>query len=185
MYYNLINTNTFFDVKSIQPYWSKLPKNNAHSAIKHFRRDGDKLKECVPKHLYMSMYDEPKDIYFLTSMFMHVCQIPQDGEVMVQAQRVTVSENQKTVFINNPRFKKIEYFGIMCVNKKHVIGGDVKIIANEDDEVLFSKPINPGELLIVDELKARHELSPITLPNTLVQELKGHYDLLLFEKIGV
>lgn len=83
------------------------------------------------------------------------------NEVDVHQIRITANQH-----IGNPAPEGIhrdgvDMIGIFCVNRDNVIGGETHLYESKDNSLAFTKVLEPGELLVVNDRQFYHFTTPI------------------------
>lgn len=98
-------------------------------------------------------------------------------EVLVQRQRVACSETAelaKTVR-EGPHQDGIQKLGVLCVNRVNVEGG-ISFLFNIDKELVFAGILQPGDLLLINDVELFHDTTPI---RRVKKDRPGFRDVLL------
>ena len=74
----------------------------------------------------------------------------------------------------------VDVIGIFCVNRDGVIGGETHLYPKKDGNPVFTKVLNPGELLIVNDRQFLHFTTPIQ-----AQATEGVRDVFVFTCPGL
>lgn len=99
--------------------------------------------------------------------FFEFCQRCSDSkEVGVHQIRITADQQ-----IGNPAPEGIhrdgvDVIGIFCVNRNQIEGGETHLYRSHDRSLAFSKILDPGEFLIVNDQKFFHFTTPIQAAST-------------------
>ena len=200
--YTLINLNPYFDVQRMKPFWNKVPKDPyvkegfRYKAISRYKITHGKFEKCAHRPLFQSknfnpthgdihrIYDEiehePFGIRLMTLMFMDMCNIDDEKEVLVQAQRVRTDASG---LLGHPSIEgfhqdDVSHVGIMCVDRHQISGGVTQISSTKNgDSILYSGILESGNMIILDDKKVYHYTTPIHVEKG---KSEGHRDVLLF-----
>ena len=112
-------------------------------------------------------------------MFQVAARLPEDEEVLVQAQRITTGPAGA---IGHPAVEgfhqdDVDVVGILLAGRAGLAGGETLVSGDADGQALvFAAELRPGQLLILDDRRVWHYTSPVrdTPPG------RGHRDVVLF-----
>jgi hypothetical protein len=110
----------------------------------------------------------------LVLAFSDSCKLHPEAEIGVHQIRITCSPDNS----GNPAPEGIHrdgtnFIGIFSVDRENVQGGETHLYINRKENPVFSKVLNPGELLLVND----HEFLHFTTPIKPIVEAKGIRDV--------
>jgi hypothetical protein len=110
----------------------------------------------------------------LVLAFSDSCKLHPEAEIGVHQIRITCSEDN----LGNPAPEGIhrdgtDFIGIFSVDRENIQGGETHLYINRKENPVFSKVLNPGELLLVND----HEFFHFTTPIKPIVEAKGIRDV--------
>ena len=112
-------------------------------------------------------------------LFQTMTRLGEDGEVLVQAQRVTTG----TGGVGHPAVEgfhqdDVAYVGILLVSRRGLAGGKTLVAADADGrDLVFAGELQPGQLLVLDDRRVWHYTSPV---RDVAGPGLGHRDVILF-----
>lgn len=192
----------FVEQKKTKSFWDAIPKDPyvkegfRYKTINRYKKSNGRFVVCPHRPLYQSkifnpthgdihrdyeqMKNEPYSIKLLTLRFMELCCIDEETEVLVQAQRIKTDAKGMLGHPSVEGFHQdgVSYVGVMCIDRKNIMGGVTQISKTKSDEaVIFSGILLPGQIVILDDKNVYHYTSPISVIN---EEEEGYRDVLLF-----
>jgi hypothetical protein len=176
---NVDKLKPFFDHLPIDPY---LQGNYRFRRLSHFKVVGDQLIHLPHSPLFQSKtynpllgdvvreYDElddeliaQEDFQKMVWEFFQFCQLcSSHNEIGVHQIRTTASPDQ----IGNPAPEGIHRDGvdlvaIFSIHRSGVEGAETHLYQEKNAKPVFSKVLNPGELLVFDDHQFFHYTSPV------------------------
>jgi hypothetical protein len=112
-------------------------------------------------------------------MFQAAARLPEDEEVLVQAQRITTGPAGTTGYPAVEGFHQddVDVVGILLAGRASLTGGMTLVSGNADGQALvFAGELRPGQLLVLDDRRVWHYTSPVQ--DTPLA--RGHRDVVLF-----
>ena len=173
--------------ESFKPFFNNLPddpylKGNYRSRrLSRFIADGDKLiklphgylfqgKDYNPllgniKREFAELEDELVELHSFKTLvlaFSDSCKLHPEAEIGVHQIRTICSPNN----LGNPAPEGIhqdgtDFIGIFSVNRENIQGGETHLYTAKKEKPVFSKILNPGELLLVNDHEFFHFTTPI------------------------
>ncbi len=178
---NSINTEgfkTFFNNLPVDPY---IKGNYRSRRLSRFTVFGDNLIKLPHGYLFQSKDYNPLlgdikrefaelddalielDIFKnLVLAFIDSCKLHPEAEIGVHQIRTTCSPNN----LGNPAPEGIhrdgtDFIGIFSVTRENIQGGETHLYTAKKEKPVFSKILNPGELLLVNDHEFFHFTTPI------------------------
>lgn len=178
---NSINTETF------QPFFNDLPEDPYIKGNYRFRRlsrfvvTEDNLIKLPHGYLLQGKEYNPllgnikrefaeldpglielESFKKLVLAFSDSCQLHPEAEIGVHQIRTTCSPNN----LGNPAPEGIHqdgtnFIGIFAVNRNNILGGETHLYAAKKEKPVFSKILQPGELVLVNDNQFFHFTTPI------------------------
>lgn len=176
------------NIEGFKPFFADLPVdpyiegNYRTRRLSRFKIVGDNVIKLPHGYLYQSKYynplvggikrefaelddslsklDELKQLIFA---FTYACKLPHDGlEVGVHQIRTSCSPDN----YGNPAPEGIHrdgcnFVGIFAVDRNNIEGGETHLYTSRKDEPVFSKVLNSGEFLVVNDNQFFHFTSSI------------------------
>lgn len=114
---------------------------------------------------YLELEDEliqMPDFQALVLEFFNDCQrCSHSNEVGVHQIRITADRQLGNPAPEGIHRDGVDLVGIFCVNRDQIEGGETHLYPLNDHRPAFTKILNPGELLIVNDRQFRHFTTPI------------------------
>ena len=198
----LIDAGAWLDLASLTALFGAIPADPyvregfRHKALSRMRISGTEAVVGPHEPLYQSAEYNPvhggleRHYPALTAlmvtavasalrMFQVAACLPEDEEVLVQAQRITTGP---AGVIGHPAVEgfhqdDVEAVGILLAGRAGLTGGKTLVSGDADGQALvFAAELRPGQLLILDDRRVWHYTSPVrdTPPG------RGHRDVVLF-----
>jgi hypothetical protein len=98
---------------------------------------------------------------------------------MVHQIRVEVNNDSVTPVPEGIHQDGYNYVGIMCVSRNNIQGGVNKIYTLDEEEI-YNKVLDEGEMIIMNDRKVKHYVSNITRKDSL---MKGYRDILVMTSV--
>lgn len=54
-----------------------------------------------------------------------------------------------------------DQIGMYCVTRENIIGGETSLVVNKGESPFFNRPMNPGEMMIINDRKFYHYAGPV------------------------
>ncbi|HAA26417.1 MAG TPA: hypothetical protein DCE56_00480 [Cyanobacteria bacterium UBA8553] len=180
----------FFTDLPVDPY---IKGNYRSRRLSRFIVSGDELRKLPHGYLYQSKnynplvggvkreFAELDDALIRLENFKHLilaftdsCKLHPEAEIGVHQIRTTCSPNN----YGNPAPEGIhrdgtDFIGIFSVDRENVQGGETHLYTARKEKPVFSKVLNPGELLLVND----HEFLHFTTPIQPISEREGSRDV--------
>ncbi|MBV9385187.1 MAG: 2OG-Fe dioxygenase family protein [Chroococcidiopsidaceae cyanobacterium CP_BM_ER_R8_30] len=174
----------FFDQLPVDPY---LKGNYRFRSLSHFKVFDDQLIKLSHRCLFQSKEYNPilgdvvreypelddaliqlEDMQKLIWEFFQFCQLCSTSSEVAVHQIRTIASLQH---VGNPAPEGIhrdgvDLVGIFSVNRKGIRGAETHLYKDKDGEPVFSKVLNPGELLVFKDNQYFHYTSPISAIGT-------------------
>ncbi|MBH8565550.1 2OG-Fe dioxygenase family protein [Nostoc sp. CENA67] len=193
---NSINTEgfkTFFNNLPVDPY---IKGNYRSRRLSQFIVSGDRLIKLPHGYLFQSKEYNPLlgdikrefaelddalielDIFKkLVFAFTDSCKLHPEAEIGVHQIRTTCSPDN----MGNPAPEGIhqdgtDFIGIFSVNRENIQGGETHLYTAKKEKPVFSKILNSGELLLVNDHEFFHFTTPIK-PQTDAQGVRDVFVL--------
>lgn len=149
----------------------KLPKGYFFQAAKYNPLVGNIKREYAELDDALIELDIFKNLLLA---FSDSCKLHPEAEIGVHQIRITCSQDNS----GNPAPEGIHrdgtnFIGIFSVDRENVQGGETHLYVNQKENPVFSKVLNPGELLLVND----HEFFHFTTPIKPIVEAKGIRDV--------
>lgn len=176
---NLDKFKIYFDELPIDPY---LEGNYRFRRLSNFQVDADSLIKLRHSCFFQSKSNNPllgdvireyeelddeiiamRGLQKILMEFFDFCQTCSiSNEVAIHQIRTTTSSQQN----GNPAPEGIhrdgvDLVGIFCVNRHNITGGETHLYKDKNAAPVFSKILNPGELLVFNDRQFFHYTSPI------------------------
>lgn len=176
---NLDAFNKFFNDLPVDPY---MKGNYRFRRLSRFKIDSNHLIKLPHGYLFQSKHYNPlmgdikreftelddamiglDDFNKLVFEFSYLCKLnPEEMEIAVHQIRTTCSANN----FGNPAPEGIhrdgtDFIGIFSVDINNIQGGETHLYKSKKDKPVFSKILNPGELLLVNDHEFFHFTTPI------------------------
>jgi hypothetical protein len=172
----------FFKNMPVDPY---IKGNYRSRRLSRFTVSGDKLIKLPHGHFYQSKDYNPLlgdlkrefaelddamielDIFKeLILAFTDSCKLHPEAEIGVHQIRISCSSDN----LGNPAPEGIhrdgtDFIGIFSVNRDNILGGETHLYTAKKEKPIFSKVLNPGELLLVNDHEFFHYTAPIKPEN--------------------
>lgn len=138
----------------------KLPHGYLFQSKKYNPLLGDLKREFAELDDAMIELDDFKKLIF---EFSYLCKLnPEEMEIGVHQIRTTCSPSN----YGNPAPEGIhrdgtDFIGIFSVQRENIQGGETHLYKSKKDSPVFSKILNPGELLLVNDHEFFHFTTPI------------------------
>lgn len=186
-------------LEGFQPFFNDLPvdpyiKGNYRSRrLSRFIASRDNIIKLPHGYFYQSAeynplvgnikreYDELDNALIELDIFKNLvlafsdsCKLHPEAEIGVHQIRITCSLDNS----GNPAPEGIHrdgtnFIGIFSVDRENVQGGETHLYVNRKENPVFSKVLNPGELLLVND----HEFLHFTTPIKPIVEERGTRDV--------
>ena len=180
----------FFTDLPVDPY---IKGNYRSRRLSRFIVSGDELRKLPHGYLYQSKNYNPlvggvrrefaelddalirlENFKQLILAFTDSCKLHPEAEIGVHQIRTTCSPNN----YGNPAPEGIhrdgtDFIGIFSVDRENVQGGETHLYTARKEKPVFSKVLNPGELLLVND----HEFLHFTTPIHPISEQEGSRDV--------
>lgn len=106
------------------------------------------------------------------------CGLTWDDEILVQAQRIKCTDTLEGLpSVEGPHRDGKKFVAIFMVARHNISGGYSQILVDEGKTVVFEHLLQPGEMLIVDDVNFYHYGSPIECVD---DDLPGFRDIFIF-----
>jgi hypothetical protein len=112
-------------------------------------------------------------------LFQTAARLPEDAEVLVQAQRITTGNDGK---IGHPAVEgfhqdDVSWVGILLIARSSLSGGMTLVSSTSDEHgLVFAGELQAGQLLVLQDRKVWHYTSPVYDTT----QAPGHRDVILF-----
>lgn len=169
----------FFVDLPVDPF---LGDNYRFRCLSHFQVSDDRLVKLPHSRLFQSKEDNPllgnvvreypelddklialEDFRRIVLEFFEFCKLCSTyNEIGVHQIRTTTSYQQ----VGNPAPEGVhrdgvDLVGILCANRERIEGGETRLYKSKNDSPVFTKILNPGELLVFSDRQFFHFTSPI------------------------
>ena len=175
---NLESIKQFFPDLPVDPY---IKDNYRFRRLSRFTVSGDKLIKLPHGYFYQSQQYNPllgdvkrefaelddalielDDFKKLVLAFSDSCKLHPEAEIGVHQIRISCSPQN----YGNPAPEGIhrdgtDFIGIFSVDRENIQGGETHLYTDKKEKPVFSKILNPGELLLVNDHEFLHFTSPI------------------------
>jgi len=175
---NLESIKQFFPDLPVDPY---IKDNYRFRRLSRFTVSGDKLIKLPHGYFYQSQQYNPllgdvkrefaelddalielDDFKKLVLAFSDSCKLHPEAEIGVHQIRISCSPHN----YGNPAPEGIhrdgtDFIGIFSVDRENIQGGETHLYTDKKEKPVFSKILNPGELLLVNDHEFLHFTSPI------------------------
>ena len=175
---NLESIKQFFPDLPVDPY---IKDNYRFRRLSRFTVSGDKLIKLPHGYFYQSQQYNPllgdvkrefaelddalielDDFKKLVLAFSDSCKLHPEAEIGVHQIRISCSPQS----YGNPAPEGIhrdgtDFIGIFSVDRENIQGGETHLYTDKKEKPVFSKILNPGELLLVNDHEFLHFTSPI------------------------
>jgi len=175
---NLEGIKQFFPDLPVDPY---IKDNYRFRRLSRFTVSGDKLIKLPHGYFYQSQQYNPllgdvkrefaelddalielDDFKKLVLAFSDSCKLHPEAEIGVHQIRISCSPQN----YGNPAPEGIhrdgtDFIGIFSVDRENIQGGETHLYTDKKEKPVFSKILNPGELLLVNDHEFLHFTSPI------------------------
>jgi hypothetical protein len=175
---NLEGIKQFFLDLPVDPY---IKDNYRFRRLSRFTVSGDKLIKLPHGYFYQSQQYNPllgdvkrefaelddalielDDFKKLVLAFSDSCKLHPEAEIGVHQIRISCSPQS----YGNPAPEGIhrdgtDFIGIFSVDRENIQGGETHLYTDKKEKPVFSKILNPGELLLVNDHEFLHFTSPI------------------------
>ena len=175
---NLEGIKQFFPDLPVDPY---IKDNYRFRRLSRFTVSGDKLIKLPHGYFYQSQQYNPllgdvkrefaelddalielDDFKKLVLAFSDSCKLHPEAEIGVHQIRISCSPHN----YGNPAPEGIhrdgtDFIGIFSVDRENIQGGETHLYTDKKEKPVFSKILNPGELLLVNDHEFLHFTSPI------------------------
>ncbi|MBD2355067.1 2OG-Fe dioxygenase family protein [Tolypothrix sp. FACHB-123] len=174
-------------LEGFKPFFNNLPvdpyiKGNYRSRrLSRFTVVGDKLVKLPHGYFYQSKDYNPLmgdikrefaelddalielDIFkSLVFAFTDSCKLHPEAEIGVHQIRISCSpENMGNPAPEGIHSDGTDFIGIFSVNRHNIVGGETRLYTAKKEKPIFSKILNPGELLLVNDHEFFHYAAPI------------------------
>ncbi|MBD2195344.1 MULTISPECIES: 2OG-Fe dioxygenase family protein [Calothrix] len=174
-------------LEGFKPFFNNLPvdpyiKGNYRSRrLSRFTVVGDKLVKLPHGYFYQSKDYNPLmgdikrefaelddalielDIFkSLVFAFTDSCKLHPEAEIGVHQIRISCSpENMGNPAPEGIHSDGTDFIGIFSVNRHNILGGETRLYTAKKEKPIFSKILNPGELLLVNDHEFFHYAAPI------------------------
>ena len=174
---NLEGIKQFFPDLPVDPY---IKDNYRFRRLSRFTVSGDKLIKLPHGYFYQSQQYNPllgdvkrefaelddalielDDFKKLVLAFSDSCKLHPEAEIGVHQIRISCSPQN----YGNPAPEGIhrdgtDFIGIFSVDRENIQGGETHLYTDKKEKPVFSKILNPGELLLVNDHEFLHFTSP-------------------------
>jgi len=174
---NLESIKQFFPDLPVDPY---IKDNYRFRRLSRFTVSGDKLIKLPHGYFYQSQQYNPllgdvkrefaelddalielDDFKKLVLAFSDSCKLHPEAEIGVHQIRISCSPQS----YGNPAPEGIhrdgtDFIGIFSVDRENIQGGETHLYTDKKEKPVFSKILNPGELLLVNDHEFLHFTSP-------------------------
>ena len=175
---NLEGIKQFFLDLPVDPY---IKDNYRFRRLSRFTVSGDKLIKLPHGYFYQSQQYNPllgdvkrefaelddalielDDFKKLVLAFSDSCKLHPEAEIGVHQIRISCSPQS----YGNPAPEGIhrdgtDFIGIFSVDRENIQGGETHLYTDKKEKPVFSKILNPGELLLVNDHEFLHFTTPI------------------------
>jgi selenocysteine lyase/cysteine desulfurase len=165
--YSLIDTTTFL------VYGTKFIQSKQYNPTKN----GGIIRKYKP----INVCDDPCFHKIVTYFVAYVKNISglDCTKCMVHQIRVEVNNDSVTPVPEGIHQDGYNYVGIMCVSRNNIQGGVNKIYTLDEEEI-YNKVLDEGEMIIMNDRKVKHYVSNITRKDSL---MKGYRDILVMTSV--
>ncbi len=175
---NLESIKQFFPALPVDPY---IKHNYRFRRLSRFTVSGNKLIKLPHGYFYQSQQYNPllgdvkrefaeldealielDDFKKLVLAFSDSCKLHPEAEIGVHQIRISCSPQN----YGNPAPEGIhrdgtDFIGIFSVDRENIQGGETHLYTDKKEKPVFSKILNPGELLLVNDHEFLHFTTPI------------------------
>ena len=175
---NLEGIKQFFPELPVDPY---IKDNYRFRRLSRFTVSGNKLIKLPHGYFYQSQQYNPllgdvkrefaelddalielDDFKKLVLAFSDSCKLHPEAEIGVHQIRISCSPQN----YGNPAPEGIhrdgtDFIGIFSVDRENIQGGETHLYTDKKEKPVFSKILNPGELLLVNDHEFLHFTTPI------------------------
>lgn len=165
--YSLIDTYTFL------VYGTKFMQSKQYNPTKN----GGIIRKYKP----LNVCDDPCFHKIVTYFVAYVKNISglECNKCMIHQIRVEVNNDSITPVPEGIHQDGYNYVGIMCVSRTNIIGGINKIYTLDEEEI-YNKVLEEGEMIIMNDRKVKHYVSNIIRKDS---SMKGYRDILVITSV--
>ena len=143
-----------------QPHGYFLQSKDYNPLMGNIKREFEELDDALIE------LDEFKK---LVLAFSDSCKLHPEAEIGVHQIRITCSPQN----YGNPAPEGIhrdgtDFIGILAIDREHIQGGETHLYVTRKEKPVFSKILNPGEMLLVNDHEFLHYTTPIKPASELV-----------------
>lgn len=126
-------------------------------------------------------FEDPATKLLVDSMvkqFANAFAIPENTEILVQFQRITCGKDlHGEPTIEGWHNDGVEFLGMICISRNNIIGGESQLKDQSEPEKIFlSRTLQEGEMLLIDDRKTLHYVTPI---KPIDQQQAGSRDIII------
>mgnify|MGYP003402740609 FL=1 len=189
----------FFDTLALDPY---LPGSYRFRSLSHVSIADGHLIKLPQQRLFQSKDYNPvlgdvvreypeldnelielEDFQKAVLEFFEFCRLCSDfNEIGIHQIRITASpQHQGNPAPEGIHRDGVDLVGIFCVNRSNIAGGETHLYKTKDTSPIFTKILNPGELLVFNDRQFFHFTTPLQPTSAAI----GYRDVFVFTCPGL